>query len=128
MQIVALILVLLSSAWLVFVAWLMWKRPADCLRWLSLMATTWQINVTELGLRGLAGVALVLRSDSSKAPDLFELGGWFILVSSMVLLLVPRRWHAAYAVWWSKKFSAKNVRLVSPLSGLFGLTLAYLAL
>lgn len=128
MQFVALMLVMLSSAWLVFVAWLMWNRPADCLHWLSLMASTWQINVSELGLRGLAGVALVVRSGSSKAPDLFELGGWFVVVSSVVLLLIPRQWHAAYAVWWSKKFSANHVRILSPFSALFGLSLAYLAL
>lgn len=128
MQTASLILVLFSAAWLLFVGGLMLFRPDDCLRWLSQMASTWRINVTELGLRGLAGAALVVRSPSSKMPEVFEIGGWFIVATSVILLLIPRRWHAAYAVWWSNKLSSAQVRLASPFSAVFGLTLAYLAI
>ncbi len=128
MQFVALLGVLLASGWLALVGWLMWNRPNDCLHWLGLMASTWRINVTELGLRGLAGAALVVRSPSSKLPEQFEIVGWFVLVSSVVLILIPRRWHAAYAVYWSRKLSAKFVRLAAPLTAAFGISLGYLAI
>lgn len=128
MQFGALMIVVLASAWLVLVSWLMWNRPNDCLRWLGLMASTWQINVTELGLRGLVGAALVVRSASAKVPDQFELVGWFVLFSSIFLLLIPRKWHAAYAVWRSEKLSARFVKLMSPPTAALALLLTHLAI
>jgi len=106
----------------------MWNRPGDCLRWLSMMASTWKINATELGLRGLAGAALIVRSPSAKAPDGFEVAGWFILASSVALLLTPRRVHAAYAVWWSKKLPEAFVRSMSPITAVVGVVVIYLAI
>lgn len=106
----------------------MWARPSDCLRWLGMLGSTWKINIAELGLRALAGAAVVVRSSSAKAPDGFELAGWFILVSSVALLLIKREWHAAYAVWWSKKLPENYIRLMSPITAAAGLMLIYLAI
>ncbi len=128
MQIVALAAVVLSGLWLIVVAWLMWARPRNCLSWLNLFASTWRINVTELSLRATVGLALLVRSPSSKAPDLFEIGGWFIFVTSIMLLIVPRPWHSAYAVWWSKKLPTSFVRAMAPLTAAAGLLLIYVAL
>ena len=128
MQLGALLIIMLASVWLILVGWLMWGRPNDCLHWLSLMASTWKINVTELGLRSLSGAALVVRSPSSKMPEQLEIFGWFVLASSVVLILIPREWHAAYAVYWSKKLSAKFVRFVAPFAFASGISLAYFAI
>ncbi len=128
MQIVALAAVALSGLWLIVIAGLMWARPQNCLSWLSKFASTWQINVTEMSLRGAVGLSFLVRSPSSKAPELFEIGGWFIFVTSIMLLIVPRRWHAAYAVWWSKKLPTSFVRAMAPLTAAAGLTLIYVAL
>lgn len=120
--------VLLGSLWLVFVGWLMWTRPRDCLRWLGLFASTWQINIVELGLRGATGLAMICRAPWSKVPDFFEFGGSFIVLSSLAILLVPRRWHAAYAVWWSNHLPVLVLRMLAPVTVLAGGLFAYLAL
>ena len=50
-------------------------------------------------LRGLAGLAMVLRADASKAPEIFTVGGWFVAATSVMIVLAPRRWHHAFALW-----------------------------
>jgi hypothetical protein len=128
MEYISLLLIALSSLWLLSVAWLMWLRPDDCLRWLNLFASTWRINLLELGSRAIAGLALLVRAPWSKLPTAFEVGGWFILISSLLLLAVPRRWHSAYAKWWAARMSPRFVRAMAPLTAIAGIGLFYLAL
>ena len=128
MDTAALILVAASGVWLIAVAFLMALQPSRFLHILSLTASNWRVNFTEQGLRLIAGLALVVRADVLKAPLLFEVGGWFVVASSVVLLLIPLRWHAGYAVWWSQKLPIGAVRGIAPLSGAFGAALIYAAL
>lgn len=128
MQNLALVSVIIAAAWLVFMAGLMWSVPDRCLRWLGLMASTWRINIIELVLRAFAGLALVGRAEMSKAPTAFESSGWFIVVTSILLLLTPRRLHAAYAVWWSGKLPSSFVRLMALPTAIGGALIAYAAI
>lgn len=102
--------------------------PRWCLHILSLTASSHRVNLTEQGLRMLAGAALVVRSDLSKVPALFEVGGWFIVASSFFLMIIPLHWHAGYAIWWAERLPIWGVRLVAPLSIAAGATLIYTTL
>ena len=73
-------------------------RPQRFLNLLSLTAFSGSINNTEQGLRLLAGLAMIVRAEFSRLPGLFEIGGWFIILSSLILLVMPLRWHATYAI------------------------------
>lgn len=128
MQWIALAGVVAGCLWLIVVAWLMWSRPQDCLRWLAMFASTWRINVTELGLRALLGLCIILRAPFSKAPAVFDVMGWFLLVTAVLLLATPRRWHNAYAVWWAQRLPVWLVRWLVPLTAAAGLSLAYFAM
>ena len=73
MQIVALIIVAASGAWLAAVSVLMALRPRTSLQLLekmasNLAASNWRLNLTEQGLRIVAGAALIVRSPLSKLP------------------------------------------------------------
>ena len=127
MDIAALIVIVTSGAWLIAVALLMALQPNRFLHLLSLTASSWRVNLTEQGLRLVAGAALVIRADVSKLPMLFQVGGWFVVASSVVLLLMPLRLHAAYAIWWSRKLTLGAVRAIAPVSGAFGAALVYAA-
>lgn len=127
MNTAALTVIGASGLWLIAIAWLMAFRPTGFLHLLSLTASNWRINLVEQGLRLVAGLALIVRADASKLPLLFEVGGWFIVASSVVLLLMPLRWHAGYAIWWSRKLTIRSVRAIAPLSGAFGAALIYAA-
>lgn len=128
MQIIALTILIASGVWLLGVAILMALRPASCIRLLGRMASTYRINLTEQGLRMTAGVAMIVWASQSKSPGLFEIGGWFIVTTSVLLIVLPLRWHAAYAVWWSRNLTPRTVRALAPVSAALGTGLIYASL
>jgi len=103
-------------------------QPRRFLDLLSLTASSWRVNLTEQGLRIVAGLALIGRAEVSKLPTLFHLSGMFIVASSVVLLLIPLRWHAGYAIWWSRRLSPGLVRAIGPVSAAIGVGIVYAAL
>lgn len=127
METTALLVVTATGLWLVATALLMAVRPLTFLHLLSLTASSRRINNIEQGLRLLAGLALLSRAGASKVPGLFEVGGWFIVISSVILLVLPLRGHAAYAVWWSLKLKPWVVRAIAPTSAALGIGLVYVA-
>ena len=128
MELVGLIGAGAAGLWLIFAAALMALRPKSALRLLSLTASTRTINNVEQGLRLLAGMALLLRSPASKLPEAFHVVGWFIILSSLVLLVLPLRLHSDYAVWWANRMKPAAVRLIAPLSAIGGIGLIYVAI
>ncbi|MEW4449199.1 hypothetical protein [Qipengyuania sp. JC766] len=114
--------------WLVVTGGFMAGCPHAALRTLRQTAATRRINNVEQGLRLLAGVALVLRATASKMPAIFEIAGWFIVLSSIVLLVIPLRWHSAYAIWWADRLPIVAVRAISPLSVMAGIGVIYAAI
>lgn len=116
-----------AGVWLLAVGAFMALRPQGALQILRLTASTRTINNAEQGLRLLAGVSLLLRAPASKLPQAFEIAGWFIVLSSLLLLVVPLRWHAAYACWWADRLRPAAVRAIAPLSTIAGLGLIYAA-
>lgn len=127
MQTVALVILVLAGLWLSAVGLMMAFRPRYALHLLSLTASSHRVNWSEQGPRLLTGIALVVRADHSKVALLFEVGGLFIIVSSVVLLLVPLAWHRGYAIWWANRLAPMAVRLLAPFSVIGGAILIYAA-
>jgi hypothetical protein len=113
--------------WLIATGVFMAFLPDRTLHVLSLTASTRTVNNVEQGLRLLAGVALLLRAPASKLPQAFEIAGWFIVLSSLLLLVLPLRWHSAYACWWADRLAPATVRAVAPFSALAGCGIIYAA-
>jgi thiosulfate reductase cytochrome b subunit len=121
-----------AGLWLALVAVLMALRPHYCLHLLEKMASkldasSWRLNLWEQGLRLLAGAALIVRSPASKLPLVFEIAGWLIVASSLLILAAPIRWHAAYGFWWSERLTPPAIRFLSPLPAVVGAGLVYAA-
>ena len=133
MQPVALIVVIAAGLWLAGVGLLMALRPDYCLDLLarmtaSLEASSWRLNLTEQGLRILVGAALVVRAPASKLPLAFEVAGWILAATSILILMLPMRWHAAYGRMLLQRLAPPTVRVLSPLPVLAGAGLIYAAL
>lgn len=94
----------------------------------NLEAGNWRLNLTEQGLRLLAGAALIVRAPASKLPALFEVAGWLVVVSSVLIIAAPIRWHGAYGTWWSKRLTPLVIRVLSPLPAVAGAGLIYAAI
>lgn len=72
-------------------------RPNSAAKFLLGFASSAFVHYLELALRVLVGTSLV-----HKAPDLpysmmFNVFGWVLIVTSLVMLAVPWRWHRHFA-------------------------------
>lgn len=128
LQTAALIIIIAGTAWLIFVSILMLTQPMKFLAMLRMTATTRAINNWEQGFRLLSGIAFYVRAEVSKSPVIFHWIAIVLIVSAVLLLWLPLRWHSAYARWWSWKLSPVTIRYLAPVSGFAGIALAYSAL
>lgn len=133
MQTIALIVVTASGLWLVAVAFLMALRPRTSLHLLekmtsNLAASSWRLQLTEQGLRIIAGAALIVRAPLSKLPLAFDVAGWCIVISSLFILAAPIQWHASYGRMLSRRLTPLIVRVLSPVSAIMGVGIVYAAL
>jgi hypothetical protein len=117
--------VIAAGLWLVVVAGWMLVRPAACRAILAKMGSTPLIHYGEHGVRALAGLCLVGAAEASKAPLILTVAGGFVVVSSIVIALAPRRWHAAYAVWWAERLPLWIYPALAPVSLIGGAALIW---
>jgi hypothetical protein len=131
-QLSALFVVAIAGLWLVGVAFLMAVRPRYALHLLETMSanlerSNWRLQVTEQGLRILVGMALIVRAPASKFPLAFEIAGWLLVASSLLIMIAPIRWHGAYGTWWVKRLTPTVIRILSPVPAMLGMGLIFAA-
>lgn len=110
--------IILAGVWMLV-------RPAGCRAILAKMGSTPLIHYGEHAVRALGGLCLIGAASASKAPLILTVAGWFIVVSSIVIALAPRRWHAAYAVWWAERLPLWAYRALAPVSLIGGAALIW---
>lgn len=117
------IILTLFALWLIGLGiWAMFQ-PRLALIGLSKMGSTNLINYTELGLRLIVGWAFIGGASLFKLPQASMIFGWFLVATSIILILIPRGWHHAYALYWSNRLKPWSVRLFMPFSISFGVFL-----
>jgi len=110
---------------LIFVGFLMLFAPNNARRILRRAGSTNLINYVEITIRMIPATGLILYSDLSKFPEVFKIVGWFMLITSLVLYVVPRRIHHSYSLKSADIIKPIYFQLISPFSFLFGATLIY---
>jgi len=103
----------------------MLTRPAACRAILAKMGSTPLIHYVEHALRAAVGLAFVGAAEYSRAPDILTYAGWFLVATSILIMLAPRRMHAAYAVWWAERLPLMAYRALSPVSLVGGAALIW---
>jgi hypothetical protein len=99
MEVLSGILVVGFAAFLIGLASLIAIEPRRAERVLRSFARSARAHYTEQVLRLIAGGALVVFAPSMWHSDLFMLFGWLIVVTALVLLLLPWRWHHEFGKW-----------------------------
>ena len=125
MTIIAKWTVIMFGIFLILVGFLMLFAPQKAREILKKAGSTNVINYTEITIRMIPAAALVLYADFSKFPAFFNLLGWFMLATSLVLYFVPRSMHHRYSLRSAEILTPFYVRLISPFSMLFGSILIY---
>ncbi len=113
-------LAVLVGVWLIGLSLFMLLAPQRALGVLAAMGSTPLIHFGEMAGRIAAGFVLMLASVMSRSPQVINLIGAFLIVSAVVLMVLPRRWHAAYSTWWAKRIPVWAVRLSAVFSTVAG--------
>ncbi len=124
MTAVALLMIVLFGLFLVGVSCLMLANPPAAIRFLDQFASTTFINLLEATLLIVFGAAFLWYAEYSKFPQTLWVFGLLLIAPGVGIYLVPREWHRRYGVW-STKLVTPYLRLLAPLSLLFGVFLIY---
>ena len=120
-------IVILFGIFLIGVGVLMLLKPTTAREYLRKAGSTNLINYAEITIRLIPATALVLYAEHSKFPDIYTYFGWFMIVTSLVLYVVPRKLHHNYALRSAEILTPGLIRVVSPFSLLFGCAVIYSA-
>lgn len=120
--------VFVSALWLLLAFAAMVIAPQRCLKFLSKMGSTPAIHFGEHILRGLAGLCLMGVSAHTPYPKAFLIVGGFLLATSILIGLAPRRWHHKYAVYWADRVSPLALRVMSVVPLGVGIYLVYVVM
>jgi uncharacterized membrane protein YfcA len=125
MALIAKYIVIIFGFYLIGVGLLMLLNPTKAREYLRKAGSTNLINYSEITIRMIPAAALVIYSGLSKYPEIFKLLGWFMIATSVVLYFVPRRFHQKYALWCADFLTPTYIKLISPISILFGCSIIY---
>ncbi len=104
---------------------LMAFRPQKARSILRKAGSTPFINYAELSIRTIPGIAFIVYADNSQFSVVFQLAGWFILISSLVLMLIPRRLHHQFSTSSAEILKPLYFQMISPFSLLIGGLIIY---
>ena len=60
-------------------------------------------------------------------PLVFEVAGWLLVVTSLLIMVAPIRWHGAYGRWLLGRIAPLAIRVLSPVPMMAGAGLIYSA-
>ena len=118
-------IVILFGIFIILAGFLMLFAPKKARQTLRKAGSTNFINYAEITIRMIPAIALILYSDFSKFPEFFKILGWFMLITSLILYIVPRKMHHNYSLKSADILKPIYFQLISPLSFLFGYLLIY---
>lgn len=88
---------LLAAAYLLVLGVAAITQPDRARRFLGSFASSARIHFVELTLRFVCGVALLITAPSVRAGQAFRIVGWILIGSTVVLAVVPWRFHQRFA-------------------------------
>ena len=122
---IAKYIVVFFGLFLIGVGVLMLFNPSKAREYLRMAGSTNFINYAEITIRMIPAAGLVLYAEHSAFPEIFKYLGWFMIGTSVVLYFIPRKIHHAYALKSADILRPTFVRIISPVSILFGIGILY---
>ena len=122
---IAKVLVIGFGVFLIGVGVLMLVNPKKTRDLITKAGSTNFINYFEITVRMIPAAALVVFAPHSKFPEVFSILGWFMIATSLVLYIVPRKYHHNYALKSAEILKPNFIRMLSPLSLAFGAWMIY---
>ena len=117
--------VIIFGLYIISVGFLMLFAPSKARETLRKAGSTNFINYSEITIRMIPAIGLILYSDFSKYPDVFKLFGWFMLGTSIILYFVPRKLHHNYSLKSADLLKPLYFQLLSPFAFILGGAIIY---
>jgi hypothetical protein len=96
-ELIASAIVMLTALYLLGLATVSFLAPAHAARFLNKFAGSARAHFAEMLIRLAIGCSLLVYSPRMAYPGAFLLFGWIMIVTTVVLLLLPLRWHHRFA-------------------------------
>lgn len=93
----ALAVVIFAAIFLIGIAVGSFFVPKVATKFLDAFASSARAHLAEMAMRLIAGWAFVVYSPQMLYSYAFKLFGWVLVVTSVLLLLIPWRWHHKFA-------------------------------
>ncbi len=120
--------VILFGVFIIFIGFVMFINPKKARVTLRKAGSTNFINYVEITIRLIPAIALILYADFSKFPEAFEIFGWIMLITSLILYAVPRKIHHKFSMKSADILKPIYFQLISPFAFIFGGLIIYNAL
>lgn len=119
--------IILFGIFILIAGFLMLFAPNNARRILRKAGSTNIINYTEISIRLLLGIVIILYSDFSKFPSVLFIFGWFMLITALILFFVPRKSHHNFSLKSADVIKPAYFRLISPFAFFLGGLIIYTA-
>ncbi len=124
-MLVAKFTVIAYAVFIIGVGFLMLLTPQKARAIIKKAGSTPLINYGELILRMIPAAGMILCATVSKFPQFFSVLGWFMMGTSVFLMILPRKYHHAYALKSADILTPSRIRIIAPCSFIFGGFLMY---
>ncbi|HRF65774.1 MAG TPA: hypothetical protein PK850_07435 [Ignavibacteria bacterium] len=118
-------IVVLFGVYIVFCGVIMLVKPAKARELLRKAGSTNLINNGEITFRMILSLGLILAAELSRFPNIFSVTGWFMLFSSFILYLIPRKLHQSFSLKFAEFLTPNRFRILSPITFLLGSFILY---
>lgn len=95
----AFVAVLVAATYLIALGLGAFLRPNPTKQFLEGFASSARVHFLELGLRLIAGAALLTSAPRMQFSALFTVLGWVLIGTTLVLAILPWRLHHRFATW-----------------------------
>lgn len=116
---------ILFGIFFILIGFLMLFKPAKARETLRKAGSTSWIHFGELTIRLIPATALIIYANSSKFPEAFKLFGWFMIGTSFIISLIPKRYHNLFSNKAADILKPLYFQFIAPISVLIGATIIY---
>lgn len=121
-------IILLFGVFIIFIGFVMLFNPNKARTTLRKAGSTNIINYAEITIRLIPAIALIVYADFSKFPEAFEIFGWIMLLTSLVIYVIPRKMHHTFSMKSADILKPIYFQIISPFAFMLGGLIIYNAL
>lgn len=117
--------IIFFGTFIILVGFLMLFNPKKALATLRKAGSTNFINYAEITMRLIPAIAMILYADFAKIPIAFNVFGWFMFVTSLILYVIPRKTHHNFSLKSAEILKPTYVQIIAPFAFSLGGLIIY---